>query len=214
MNPAPTVKCKLIGICGHAGAGKDTVADYIRHKYDNTWKLPFARPLKTAAAALFGIPEEAFHDSELKELPDPYWTVSPRQIAQFFGTEMVRETIGKLLPGIGHNFWIARLEHTLTGQGESPLYDEDDVVTVPDVRFQNEYDWIISQGGIIIHLTRPGADGTVGISGHASESGLSFTAPSQTHALYNTGSLEELYAQVDTIIAQANIYPFSNPELY
>ena len=89
--PFPPVACKLIGICGHAGSGKDTVADYIRHAHDNTWKLAFAKPLKEAAAILFGIPLDAFTETDWKEVPDAYWDLTPRAAAQFFGTEMVRE---------------------------------------------------------------------------------------------------------------------------
>ena len=40
---------------------------------------------------------------------------------------------------------------------------------ITDCRFKDEVDWILSNQGIIIHLTRPGADGTVGISQHSSE---------------------------------------------
>ena len=212
--PFPPVAGKLIGICGHAGSGKDTVADYIRHAHDNTWKLAFAKPLKEAAAILFGIPLDAFTETDLKEVPNTYWNLTPRAAAQFFGTEMVRETVDKLIPGIGPDFWIHRLIMTLTGADESCVYTEDDVVIIPDVRFQNEYDWIIDQGGIIIHLTRPGADGTVGIPGHSSEGGIVNMAPLQTYELYNLGTLEELYAKVDKIIDEANVYPFSNSDSF
>jgi hypothetical protein len=209
-----TVKCRLIGICGHAGAGKDTVAHYIHETHDNTWKLSFAEPLKAAAAEMFGIPVDHFYDPDFKEVPDPFWGVSPRKIAQFFGTEMVRGTIHDLIPEVASHFWISRMIHKLTGQGEQVEYDEDDVVIISDVRFQNEYDWIISQGGIIIHLTRPGADGTVGIPGHASEAGIHFHAPEQTYLIHNNLTLEFLYEEVGKIITHANIYPFSNPESF
>jgi len=210
----PAVSCKLIGICGAARSGKDTVGQYLHQKHDNTYKLAFAGPLKAAAAVMFGIPEMMFHDDDTKELPDSYWNVSPRQIAQFFGTEMVRETINKLIPTVGQDFWVYRMAHCLNGLGEQVEYDADDVVVISDVRFQNEYDWIVAQGGIIIHLTRHGADGIVGISGHPSEAGISFTAPDNTYQLINNGTLEELYEEVDRVIKQANIYPLSDPDAF
>lgn len=208
------VKPKLIGICGHAGAGKDTVGDYLNKTRDNTYKLAFADPLKEAASAMFGIPILEFYDSDYKEVPNDFWGVSPRAIAQFFGTEMVRENLGRLLPDVAENFWVTRMIHRLTGQGEQVEYDEDDVVVITDVRFQNEYDWIVSQGGIIIHLTRDRADGRVGIPSHQSEAGFDYHEPDQTYLLVNNSTLEDLYAQVDSIVKQANLYPFSNPELY
>jgi len=214
ITPIQFIKPKLIGICGHAGAGKDTVGDYLHKTRDNTYKLAFADPLKDAAAAMFGIPILEFYDPDYKEVPNEFWGVSPRQIAQFFGTEMVRENLGRLLPDVAENFWVTRMVNRITGQGEQTEYDEYDVVVITDVRFQNEYDWIISQGGIIIHLTRPGADGTVGIPGHASEAGLQFASPEQTYRLYNNLTLEFLYEEVNKIVTNANIYPFSNPDAF
>lgn len=212
---AKTVACKLIGIHGHAGTGKDTVADYIREKYDNTWKLPFAGPLKEACAAMFGVMIDEFYDHKVKELTHPAWGISPRQMAQFFGTEMVRETIGKLLPNVGQNFWIAHMEKLLCGELNGATYDSDDVVIIPDVRFQNEADWIWRNGGIIIHLTRPGADGKVGISSHASEAGIAFSScPECSYRIENNRTLEELYESVETILTHAKIYPYSNPDSF
>jgi len=210
----PAVSCKLIGIHGAARSGKDTVAMYLHEKHDNTWKVAFADPLKRAASQMFGIPEEYFWTDELKEVPDHFWNVSPRQVAQFFGTEMVRENVSKLIPSVGQDFWVYRMAHCLNGLGEQVEYDTDDVVVIPDVRFQNEYDWITAQGGIIIHLTRPGADGMVGIPSHPSEAGIELTAPDQTYEIINNGTLEELYEEVDRAIKTANIYPFSNPDAF
>lgn len=213
MITAPQIACKLIGICGHAGVGKDTVGLHLHETRDNTYKLAFADPLKSAASAMFGIPDYKFYEADAKEVPDPFWGVTPRMIAQFFGTELVRENIGRLLP-IGEDFWICRMIYRLTGQGQEAIYDSDDVVVISDVRFQNEYDWIIENGGIIIHLTRPGADGMVGISSHPSEAGIQFTVQDRTYEIANNGTREELYEAVDSVIARANIYPLSDPDSF
>lgn len=204
------VKCKLIGICGHASAGKDTVGDYLNQTRDNTYKLSFADSLKEAAAAMFGIPVMEFYNPKYKESPNNFWGISPRQIAQFFGTELVRENLGRLLPDVAENFWITRMVNRITGEGDQPEYTEDDVVIIPDVRFQNEYDWVISQGGIIIHLTRDGANGRVGIPGHASEAEINFTSPERTYMLDNNSTKEVLHEKVDKLITHAKIYPFSD----
>ena len=214
MNLNLNVDCKLIGICGHAGAGKDTVGKYLIDTRDNTYKLAFADPLKMAVKEMFGVMEDDLYDSVMKERPNNFWGVSPRQMAQFFGTEMVRDTLPKLIPDVGQNFWVHRMVQKLIGAENQVEYDSDDVVVITDVRFQNEYDWIINNGGIIIHLTRTGADGTVGIPGHASEAGIHFHAGMQTYSLDNDTTLEALYEKVDTIIAHANIYPFSNPDAF
>lgn len=173
MNQFPplTSGVSLIGITGHAGAGKDTVAEFLLATYANHYRYAFADPLKEAAAVAFGIPLQWFNSTSLKEVPHPNWNISPRKIAQFFGTELFRERIYQLLPSIESDFWVQRMIIRLNNQyvpEDEGTLGAGDTVVIPDVRFQNEYDWIISQGGIIIHLTRPGADGNIGIPGHAS----------------------------------------------
>lgn len=208
---------KLIGICGHAHSGKDTIASYLHKTRSNTWTEPFAAHLKAAASVMFGIPIDNFNDNEYKEIPDDYWKVSPRQIAQFFGTEMVRNNISALLPGIAHHFWVYRMEAVLSNQLGDVEYDTNDVVVIPDVRFQNEYDWVLAQDGIIIHLTRTGADGTVGIHGHESEHGIGFPhTPERNYYLENNGRLDDLYAITNGIVSAAKIYPLNhtNPDSY
>ena len=46
---------KLIGISGHAGSGKDSLAQHLHRIYTDTWILPFAGPLKDSCAQAFGI---------------------------------------------------------------------------------------------------------------------------------------------------------------
>lgn len=206
------IYCKLIGIHGHAGVGKDTLADYIREKYENTWKLAFAGPLKKACVELFGLSIENFNDPDLKEVPATYWNISPRQMAQFFGTQMVRENIHHLTGGMPGDFWIRRMIGTLNGDLDSIEYDEEDTVLIPDVRFQNEYDWIISQGGIIIHITRPDCNGAVGIPNHASESGISFTQAERTYLICNNSTPGAMFAEAEKILLHAKIYPLNDPD--
>lgn len=194
---------KLIGIHGKAQSGKDTVADFLVSTYKDTFSESFAGPLKDAAASAFGIYRGYFDDTEHKKKVIPFWGVSPREIAQFVGTEMFRETIVKLIPIVADYFWIKRLAARLTNEfipdGEGDYLPEHTVV-IPDVRFQNEYDWILSNGGIIIHLTRQGADGIVGIPNHPSENDLTFHTPERNYACENNGTLSDLYRKIADII--------------
>lgn len=193
---------KIIGIAGYAGAGKDTAAAYIYESSltaemeDRVFVQAFATNLKQACSAMFGIPFEEFSDPAVKNIPDSVWNLTPRQIAQFVGTELVRDNMEKLLPGVGKDFWVQSLD----------LSTKDaDLLIIPDVRFQNEADWILENGGIIINLTKQGADGNVGIANHASEQGFSVCAE---HAgkryfhLTNNGTKEELYEALTPIVRQ------------
>jgi hypothetical protein len=194
---------KLIGIHGHAGVGKDTAAAWICQNYENCYGEAFAKPLKAACAAAFGLPIEHFNDPQLKE-QETFWGVSPRKIAQFVGTEMFRNLTGQLYLHTNNSHWIDLLEARLIGESAPPagegFYEPGDCVIISDVRFQDEADWILKNGGTILNILRPGHFGYVGIPGHASESGILFEQGQSVFVLYNDSSLEVLYAQLTLII--------------
>ena len=193
----------LIGIYGHARSGKDTVKDFIIDNFKDHYSISFADPLKEAASAAFGIPLDHFYSDELKEEVNPNWGVSPRMIAQFMGTEMFRNTVGNLVPMASTNFWIHRATLRLTNQylpDDEGEFSPTDTVVIPDVRFQNEYDFIIQSGGIIIHLTRDGANGNIGIPGHSSEQTINLHTPERTFKCENNLSISELHRKIANII--------------
>ncbi len=202
----------VIGISGSARSGKDSVCTYLYSTFTETHSEAFAGPLKEAAAFAFGIPHRDFNDPERKELINPYWGVSPRMIAQFVGTEMFRDTIDKLLPNDHNDFWVRRMFGKLSGLQRHDLdgdYIDGDTVVIPDVRFQNEVDFVTDNGGIHIHLVREGATGNVGIENHPSEA-LNFSLTGErTYVLSNNGTLEELYAKVhQLVLANFKLTPY------
>lgn len=201
----PLNSLKLIGIYGHAGVGKDTVSAHLHSTYKNVYGESFAGPLKAACSEAFGIDLEDFTDPDVKNVTNDYWGISPRMIAQFVGTELFRTHVCRLTTGISEgDFWITRLAGRLTGElneYKNNPYTPGDCVVISDVRFQNEYDWIIANDGIVIHLTRPGFIGNVGITNHASESGISnLHTPEATFHVSNDSTLEALYEKVEAII--------------
>lgn len=211
MNSHPP---QIIAIAGKAGSGKDTVAEYIGNKFNKCYIESFAAPLKRACAEAFGIPLNTFFDPIAKEIEDLPWNTSPRKIAQFVGTEMFRDQIPHLLPETGNDFWVQRMAYLLAGDIQTEggaNYDENDTIVIPDLRFQNEYDWLVSQNAVIIHLTRPNASDTVGIPGHASELGFTFDSsfPGNWH-ITNDKSRGDLYEEVDIILKASNLELFYN----
>lgn len=204
----PLSSLKLIGISGHAGVGKDTVAAWICKNYENCYGESFAEPLKRACAAAFGLPIEWFNDREMKEEETP-WVVTPRKIAQFVGTEMFRTVVANLYGEFTYSHWIRLMEMRLTGQSAPPadqgFYEPGDCVIIPDVRFQDEADWIQSNGGILIDIRRDGFNGKVGISNHASEAGYMPYNPERAWVCYNNSTKEHLYDLVHLIIDQAKL---------
>jgi len=197
---------KLIGISGHAGSGKDSIAKYIHTFYQDVWVEHFADPLKDCASAAFGVARDLFDDPELKNVSIPYWNFSPRKMAQFVGTELFRDATIDIVsdPSIDHSFWVHRLQGKLLGElildGEGE-YSEGDTVLIPDVRFQDEVDWICANGGFIINVRRPGYEGAVGIPNHASEQLSSLNIPiGASYGVNNSTTLPQLFQAVESIL--------------
>lgn len=174
---------KLIGLAGKAGAGKDTVADYLWEK-EGAIKIAFADALRAAGTSIFGLGLINFLDRDLKEAEVEYWGMTPRRMLQLLGTEATK-------PVFGDDIWLKRWFLSY-----SAVRDTDHVV-VPDVRFDVEAEAIRHLGGTIVHIVRPGA-GLSGATGeHASEAGIEL----QDGDLYllNDGTTYDLGDKVDQL---------------
>lgn len=177
---------RLIGLVGYAGSGKDTVAGILGQLYGFK-QFSLAGILKDIIAVGFNIPVETQNHSVLKNHPIPELGVSPRELAQFVGTEMFRVHFGA-------DIWI----QLLTSKINRPPAPQ--MVVISDIRFQNELDWIYNNDGYIIHISRPGYNGNVGIAGHASEAlqELAFNAH-KTHIVVNDSGITELRNEIRKI---------------
>lgn len=169
----------LIGFTGLKGSGKDTAALYF---VDKGWKrLAFADPLKEVCRHLFNFNERQLH-GDLKDVIDPIWNISPRQVFTYIGTELVREKLGSFL-NVGDTFWCLNMSQRLS------LIDGDIVIT--DVRFENEASLIRSLGGWIIRVVRPGLEQ----SDHISEQG-NFKVD---ETVINDSTIESLHKKIATL---------------
>lgn len=187
----------LIGLKGYKGVGKDTVADFLVHRYDFR-KVAFAAKMKEAVAALM--------DIDLKEVDDfknnmggtldrveviisigaPLGglvgerSMGWREFLQRFGTEMGRGVFGE-------NFWVDLLFESIDN-----IVSENVVIT--DARFENEADEIRSRGGYMIEVIRPGFEP----DGHASEEPL----PKELidFEIMNDDDLRTLYQRTEAVL--------------
>lgn len=162
---------KLYGLAGKAGSGKDTAADILVRELGFA-KYSFARPLKDAAACIFGLTDEQLYGDQ-KEVVDPFWGVTPRYILQQMGTEAMRMTFGS-------DIWTQVAERWLQR-------NPDENVVIADVRFENEARWVRDQGGIVVHIQRNFKSKLANdAQSHASEAGLRFV--DGDWMLFNEGS--------------------------
>ena len=153
----------LIGFSGKKGSGKSYFADYLVNN-KLFIKLSFASPLKEITKILFNLSDEDVKDPIKKELINPKFNASPRELMQWLGTDIMREEFNKKFNYSG-SIWIDSVKDKV-----KTLLDNNKDVVIDDVRFQNEVDMIHSLGGIVINL-RNNLDNTLNnsTSTHSSE---------------------------------------------
>lgn len=176
----------LIGITGKAGAGKDTVAEYLWRKHGFV-RIAFADPLKRAVQEIFGLSDEQTWGREHKEVPVHYWGMSPRRMMQLLGTDCIRKQFGG-------DVWVKRWVLSYK------LVSETDCVVVPDVRFVEEADAIRRNGGKVIRISR-GAENGLGHEAKRHESEMGLPDEYVSHTISNDGSFDDLYEKIEAWLA-------------
>lgn len=177
----------LIGICGRAGAGKTTAAEYLRSRYDFAC-IAFADALKDCLALLMddrGIDHAVLHEPQSKATPlDAMHNATPRHLMQSLG-DWGRE--------VARGFWVHQLAHRAgLIEGRSPVHDR---VCITDVRYPNEEEWLHYKGGALLRITRlsAGMDDK-----HSSEQ---WADSLLAHAsIPNDGSIGALHTRLDQIM--------------
>jgi hypothetical protein len=175
----------LIGLHGLARTGKDTAANYLAAHYA-LLSYAFADPLKAALAQLFSL-SSAHIEGALKELPLPEIGKSPRELMQLLGTEWGRNLVHPEL-------WLLLAKQNISAQLEVDQQHYSGVI-IRDVRFENEAQWVRSQGGIVVHIIRPDAQP---VNAHISETPLRLGIKDAT--VHNTGSIEDFHSELRTLM--------------
>jgi hypothetical protein len=213
---------QIIGIVGFIGSGKDTVADYLVN-FHRFKRESFANSLKDAVSQVFGWDRELLEgrtqeSREWRETRDEWWSkrlkkdITPRYVLQYWGTEVIRK-------GFHDDMWVASLEHRL-------LNTKNDVV-ITDCRFPNEIKAIRAAGGKVVRIKRgleptwfdeavsmnkgPSRNMSWALSKqkieklgvHASET--AWVGQKFDVVLNNSGTIEELYQQIEANITNSQV---------
>ncbi len=175
---------QLLCLAGKAGAGKDTVADFLVREYDYV-KYRFADPLKKLIADRFKLSMPEVNSGDWRNEPrefcgsDTFGNVfSLRSWMQWLGTEVGR-TIG------GEDVWVNAMWKQYMKN------DFPKKMVVCDARFDNEAASFWARGGEVLAIERPGAAPALS---HASEAGLD--EKWWSCSVVNDGSVELLYERV------------------
>jgi hypothetical protein len=181
----------LIGICGKAGAGKDTIGDYLIENYGFE-KIALADPIKRIVKDVFVLDDHTVYDREAREKNLDKWDGwSVRKLLQYVGTELFRE---KIDPAI----WVKSLWYRVQANPEKNY-------VVTDIRFPNELQFFKdnSEDGefTCFKVIRDGYDGSVGLSGHESEK----YDLDGDYELSNNSTMKDLYEKIDEIMEEISI---------
>jgi hypothetical protein len=183
---------KIIGITGRKFSGKDTSGEFLVKNFGYE-RIAFADALKEGIKLIFGFSNDQVYGNK-KEEKDDFWGISPREVLQFFGTEVFRTGIKPILPNIGEDFWISVVKRKIENRlKENP----DSKFVITDVRFSNEVNAIKQMGGIIIRVERNNIENN-SFSNHPSEMQIDNLVVD--YNIKNNSTKELLYINVDSII--------------
>lgn len=174
----------LIGLTGRTFAGKDTAGAYLARAH-NFSLLAFADPMRDALEAAFDLTARDFAPDR-KELVIDWIGKSPRQLMQTIGTEWGRRHVRP-------DIWIKHMARRI----ERLRHHNGDDIVITDVRFADEFELIHRLGGEVWRVHRPGAATTTHSDHRSEREALQIDAD---HHLDNSGTLEQLYEQIDAAI--------------
>lgn len=171
----------VVAICGRKQHGKDCAAmDLVNAGFCHE---KFASPLKQACALLFSLDDDQVHE-EKKDVLDPRWNKTPRELLQFVGTEMFQYKIQEVLPDVGRGFWAKSLVQRISKS-------DAERIVISDMRFQHELDTLREIKDCRVLAIRIVRDSMKCDDCHPSETELDDIMP--VHEIMNNGSKEDLY---------------------
>jgi hypothetical protein len=176
----------IISMAFKARVGKDLAADYLVQHYGFK-KIAFAQPLKEAAMVIYGLTDEQLY-GDLKEVVDPFWGETPRQILQTAGTNALRAHHRQ-------DIWVMATKRKLI---QEPMMNW----CISDCRFKNEAEMVKSLGGKMIRVDAsfPGRQ-EIKTGSHASEIDM-LDYVDWDWILKNDSTKEVYYKRIDEMMVE------------
>jgi dephospho-CoA kinase len=194
----------IFAYCGECESGKNTSAEYIRTMRGIDGKeFAFAEPLKNIVAAASACDVADLYNTKKKAETNAFFGISNRKCLQKFG-DLFRTKLGedsdfaKFADG---SFFTQHMQFRLD-EYFSNVVTSPRVAHVTDMRFLNEYNVLKKNSAwkvYVIKLYRPRATTTTAAK-HVSET--EYEKIPADFIVKNDGSLKDLYAKLDAIVAQ------------
>jgi hypothetical protein len=190
----------IVGLCGRAGTGKTTAADYLaaRHRFE---VAAFADEIKDLLAQHFetlGLDYAHLHEPGLKNDVLPGLDFAPGPVS----ARLLMQTLGDWGRSLAADWWVNALAHRVGlhgGAGASaPIHDR---ICICDVRYPNEAQWLKSRGGVLIRLHREQAGP---VRAHSSEQHID-DLPAHVDLHNNGPTLAGFEALLDGVMASLGL---------
>lgn len=172
----------IIGLSGHAGAGKDSVGrilvdqGYVRVSLaDGVREAVYRLNPECNSVPVRNIVDLFGWEKAKREAP------AIRELLQVMGSEVGRAMFG-------NDCWIKRADRKIEALPNTAK------VVITDIRFPNEALWVRKMGGAVVNVVRPGIKA---VNDHASEVALPDNLIDAT--LDNDGTLDDLVGRVNDV---------------
>lgn len=191
----------LIGVCGRKRHGKDSVGRILAENY-GILRLSFADQIKRFCMQTMGLTYDQVY-GDLKEVVDPGWGKTPREIMQQVGSSarvIHRETWTRIVfRNVNADEWEGEL-HSETRREFAVSSTFGAGWVVCDVRHPDEAAQVRAHGGRVWKVHRPGVD-LDEFSNHESERNVDTIDPDWL--IVNDGSLDDLRTLVTARLGAA-----------
>lgn len=178
---------QLIMVTGLKRSGKDTLGNYLVKEHGYIKAQPIAC-FKSALQEWFNFSDDQMNGRD-KEKIDMRWGISPRKLMQLFGTDLMKDKLGQLVPEYklvtGDNLWAMVFK-------EWYLNQPDGKYVVCDWRFPEEREIFGNLDGII--TVRVLNNRISNKDTHVSEKYINSMAVD--FEIKNNGSFEEFYKNI------------------
>ncbi len=147
----------IVGLCGFAGSGKTTIANYLIERYGFE-RFSFAGPVKDVAATVFGWPRARLEgvtteDRAWREEADPEWSaVMGYPFTRRWGLQMIGNGMREL---VHSNIWVTLAKKEMAKRPASSK------LVLDDVRYFNERNMLREMGGRLYTVHRVGDRGII-----------------------------------------------------
>lgn len=199
---------KVIAISGWKRSGKDSIAEYLL-KRPGVKRFGFADTLKDMVATMFNVPRSYCDDARFKEWPLAEYPVETKdnftkvihellkgefkdyKNTDYWTPRALCILIGSICRSVNSNYWVNQVSCQIKMDKENNLF------VIADLRYKSEVEELRKQFGKDLVAVRVNRF-TSNPSTDASETDLDNYSKFD-YNVDNTGSLEDLYKQVDQL---------------